>query len=284
MPKLSQGERLAALAGLSAAVAALLGFIPGVYRDSAALIVQSHGQDAATLVLGIPVLALGLWASVRGSLRGRLIVEGVLGYLLYAYVVYAFDAVLNPVTVLYIAVVGCASWSFIASASNPSQVDVESTLGHGLPRRTTGVFLLLIALIFGLLWLSQMAAAGLTGVRPQALVDAGWPNSPIYVLDLAFVLPLCVVTGVRLLTGRAALRIAIPLLVFTPLLSAGVLSITAFAALAGQPLDVLQGAVFVVVTTVGVVLAWLGLRRRPYLRNHARTHRVSVTLGGLHSR
>lgn len=76
---LSIAERFAALAGLVAAVAALAGFIPGVYRDPRPLIVQSNGQDLATLVVAIPVLALGLWASSRGSLRGRLVVLGALG-------------------------------------------------------------------------------------------------------------------------------------------------------------------------------------------------------------
>jgi hypothetical protein len=132
-------------------------------------------------------------------------------------------------------------------------------VGEGLPRRTTGLFLLLIAATFGLLWLSQIATAALTGLRPQALVDAGWPTSPIYVLDLAFVLPLCVATGIRLIGGQPASRLALPLLVFTPLLSLGVLSISALAIAAGQPFEVVQVALFIVVTGVSVALAWLGL-------------------------
>ena len=69
-------ERLAALAGLVAAIAAILGFVPGVYRDARPLIVQSNGQDLATLVVGVPVLLLGLWLAAKGSVRGRLIALG----------------------------------------------------------------------------------------------------------------------------------------------------------------------------------------------------------------
>jgi hypothetical protein len=128
-----------------------------------------------------------------------------------------------------------------------------------LPRRVTGVFLLALVFVFGLLWLSQIATAAMSGVRPQALVDAGWPTSPIYVLDLAFVLPLCAVTGVGLLRRRGDSLGAIPLLVFASLIAVGILSISLFASVDGQSLDGMQIAIFVVVATASALLAWLGL-------------------------
>ena len=275
MEKLSHSQVLVGLAGLAAALAALAGFIPGIYRDSPALVAQSHGQDVATLVLGVPVLLIGLRAAAHGSLRGQLVVEGTLGYLLYTYLVFAFDAVLNPVTVLYIAVAGCASWSILISVRNAAEKDVQEVIGAGPPRRVTGVFLLCVASLFGLLWLSQIATAAVSGIRPQALIDAGWPNNPIYVLDLAFVLPLSAVTGLRLVRGRPANRVAIPLLVFTSLLATGVLSITAFAWSSGQPLEAFQAAIFIVVTIVSLALAWLGLRPRT-LAEALRRHPIAV--------
>jgi hypothetical protein len=256
----STAERLAAMAGLVAATAAFLGFIPGVYRDPGALVVQSNGQDLATLVVGVPVLGFGLWASVRGSLRGRLVALGALAYLLYTYTVYAFVSVLGPLTALDIAVVGLAGWSLALASGALPDSEVETAVGPHLHRRATGFFLLAIATLFGLLWLSQIASAAMTGVLPQALIDAGWPTNPIYVLDLAFLLPLCALTGVRLLTHRpGAARLAVPLLVFAPLLSLGVLSISAFAAADGQPLEVVQAAIFVVTTVVGAALAFTAL-------------------------
>ena len=265
--KLSTSEWLAALAGVIAAVASLLGFVPGLYRDRRALVMQSHGQDVGTLVLALPILALALWASSRGSMRGRLVTLGVLGYLLYTYAVFAFDAVLNPATPLYIAVVGLAVWSFAGLMPRVDEAGVEATVGDRLRRRATGIFLVVIALIFALLWLGQIGSAAITGQQPQALRDAGWPTSPIYVLDLAFLIPLSAVTGIRLLTGRpGALRYAVPLLVFIPILTLGVLSISLFAALDDQPFDFVVAGIVVVTTVLGGLLAWLALdprRRRP---------------------
>jgi hypothetical protein len=265
--KFSTGEWLAALAGVIAAVASLVGFIPGLYRDRRALVSQSHGQDVGTLVFALPILASALWASSRGSIRGRLVALGALGYLLYTYAVFAFDAVLNPATALYIAVVGLAVWSFAGLMPRIAEAEVEATVGDNLRRRASGIFLLVIAVIFALLWLGQIGSAAITGQQPQALRDAGWPTSPIYVLDLAFLIPLSAVTGIRLLTGRpGALRYAVPLLVFIPVLTLGVLSITIFAALDDQPFDFVLAGIFVVTTVLGGLLAWLALdprRRRP---------------------
>lgn len=69
VPELRQlpiAERLAAFAVL--------------YRDPKVVVAQSHGQDLANLV-GVHVFARGLAAWARGSLRGRLMAIGALGYL-----------------------------------------------------------------------------------------------------------------------------------------------------------------------------------------------------------
>jgi hypothetical protein len=231
-----------------------------VYRDPQPLVVQSNGQDFATLLVGWPVLAFGLWLASTGSVRGRLVVVGSLAYLLYTYSVFGFVSVLGPLTLLDIAVVGLAAWSLALAAGALPDPAVEAAVGVQLRRRAAGAFLLVIATLFGLLWLSQIVSAALTGVLPQTLVDAGWPTSPIHVLDLAFLLPLCALTGIRLLTNRpGAARLAVPLLVFTPLLSLGVLSISAFAAVDGQPLEAVQVGIFLLATVVGSALALTAL-------------------------
>jgi hypothetical protein len=79
----SVSERLAAMAGAAAAIASLAGFIPGLYRDPKVVIAQSHGFDIGDLV-AVLVLGLGLTWSTRGSIRGRLVAIGALGYLIYS--------------------------------------------------------------------------------------------------------------------------------------------------------------------------------------------------------
>src|ERR1700737_4842627 len=108
----SISERLAVMAGVVAALAALAGFMPGVYRDPNVVIAQSHGFDIGDLI-AVVILGLGLTWSARGRVRGRRVAIGALGYLLYSFVTYAFLIVLNASTVLYIAVLAFGVWSFI---------------------------------------------------------------------------------------------------------------------------------------------------------------------------
>ena len=256
--RLSSTERLAALAGAVAAIASLVGFVPGIYRDAHYLVVQSNGQDAATLVFGLPVLVVGLLVASRGDVRGRVLVLGATTYLLYTYMVYAFEGLLGPATVLQIAVVGLSAWALLATVIEPHRLidDAEAAIGGTLPRRATAGFMFIVAALFAVAWLGQIATAVSSGVRPQALIDAGWPTSPMYTLDLAFVLPAMALSGWRLIRGlRGATACGAALLAFAPLLCLGVLTMSVFAAFDGQPLDPGMVAIFGMVTVAGVALA-----------------------------
>lgn len=67
-----------------AAVSSLFGlFRSGHYRAPPELVEAYQMQDLTILVVGIPVLAVGLWYSVRGSPRGRIVWLGGLAYMTY---------------------------------------------------------------------------------------------------------------------------------------------------------------------------------------------------------
>jgi hypothetical protein len=257
---LSVSERLALLAGVAAAIAALAGFVPGVYRDPRAVIAQSHGFDIGDLI-GVLILGLGLTWSARGSVRGRLVAIGALVYLLYSFVTYAFLIVLNAATVLYIAVLGFGVWSFVAGfAAVDNQEADQLTAGHLYQRLTAG-FMIVIGALFALTWLREIAGSVFSGQLPAALATAGWPMNPVYVLDLGFVIPAVVLGGVRLLRGTAGgARVAVPFLIFLPLLSTSVLLMTIFMAIDGQQLATPLIVIFGVALAVSTALARVALR------------------------
>src|ERR1700693_5163692 len=257
---LSVSERLAVLAGIAAAIASLAGFIPGLYRDPKVVIAQSHGFDIGDLI-AVMVLGLGLTWATRGSVRGRLVATGALGYLLYSFVTYAFLIVLNAATVLYIAVLGFGIWSFITgfAAVDDQQAD-QMAAGH-LYKRLTAGFMIVIAALFALTWLREIAGSVVSGQLPASLAAAGWPMNPVYVLDLGLVIPAVVLGGLRLLRGTTGgTRIAVPFLIFLPLLSTSVLLMTIFMAIDGQPLATPLIVIFGVALAVSTALAWVALR------------------------
>jgi len=260
--RLTISERLAALAGIAAAIASIAGFVPGLYRDRQVIIAQSHGFDIGDLI-AVVVLGLGIAWSARGSLRGRVVTIGALGYLLYSFVTYAFVIVLNPATLIYIAVLGFGGWSFFTGLASFNAQGSEMIVASRLLRRVTAGFLLVIAALFALNWLREIATSVVSGQLPPGLAAAGWPMNPPYVLDLAFVIPIALLAAVRLLRRQAGgAWLAASLLVFLPLLSVSVLLMTVLMAIDGQPLQLPLVAVFVAVIAVSTSLAWLVLQIR----------------------
>jgi hypothetical protein len=108
--------------------------------------------------------------------------------------------------------------------------------------------------MFGLLWVAQIAGTSTTGVLPPDLVKAGLSSNPVYALDLAFFLPLSVIAGIGLLRRSGAAALAFPMLVWVPLMGAGVVGGMVLMAAGGDQSAV---PIAVVITALGVVSAIL---------------------------
>jgi hypothetical protein len=230
-------NRLAGIATLLAAGAALAGLaVSGLYVDAPNWVQQARGTDLATLFLAVPVLGVGLWAASRGSTSGRLAVLAGLLYLVYNYAIFAFAVAMNPLTAVHIAIFGLSLWSLLLAGHGAVDAAVDVT--ERLDRRAAGGLLIGVGVMFGLLWLAQIATATTTGILPPDLVQAGISSNPVYALDLAFFLPLCGLAGIGLLRRTGAASYALPMLIWVALMGAGVLGGFLLMALAGEPIAV----------------------------------------------
>ena len=193
-----------------------------------------------------------------GSAGGR----GGLLYLVYNYAIFAFSVAMNPLTAMYIAILGLALWSLVLGGREA--VTGTEDLASRLNRRAAGGLLVAVGLLFGLLWLAQIAATSMTGILPPDLVKAGISANPVYALDLAFFLPLCALAGIGLLRRTSAGAFALPMLIWVPLMGAGVVGGLLLMAAAGDQTGV---PVAVAVTGLGIVSSILAsaalVRPRP---------------------
>ncbi|MEO5966179.1 MAG: hypothetical protein ABIR11_11990 [Candidatus Limnocylindrales bacterium] len=255
-------NRLAAIATVLAAAAALAGLaISGLYVDAPNWVQQARGTDLATLFLSVPVLAVGLWTAGRGSQAGQLAVVAGLLYLVYNYAIFAFSVAMNPLTTLHIAIFGLALWSLVLGGRD--LVDGSAGVTERLPRRVSGGFLVGVAGLFGLLWLSQIAATSITGVLPPDLAKAGISSNPVYPLDLGVFLPLCAVAGIGLIRRTSAAALAFPMLVWVALMGAGVVGGFLVIAAAGDQIAVPVVGLITIVSLVSSALAAVALVPRP---------------------
>lgn len=239
------GDRLAWAATALAGLTSLAGLVVSdLYRDAPFWAQQARGIDLATLLLAIPILFAGLWASRRGSRIGRLAVVGGLLYLVYNFSIYATAVAMNPLAAMYIAVLGLAVWSFALNLTSIHLAAIAEPVNARLPHRTTAWFLIAVAALFGLLWLSQIAAFTVSGELPPDLERAELAANPVYALDLALFLPLAIVAGVGLLRRRpGAAAYALPMLVWVLLTSAGVVGGFGFIALGGDEVPLVVASV-----------------------------------------
>src|SRR5687768_1470185 len=258
----SIANRFAAVATAFAAVAAIGGLlIPGLYRDAPYWVQQARGTDLATLFVAVPVLTLGLWTARGGSPAGRLAIFAGLLYLVYNYGIFVFSVVMNPLTGLHIVIVGFALWSLILATRSAALGEAGAAVAPGLDRRASGVLLIGVAALFGLLWIGQIATATATGTVAPDLVRAGLSTNPVYALDLAFFLPLCALAGIGLLRRNAAGTLGLPMLIWVALMGAGVLGGFLFSAAAGEVIPIVVAVTIGALSLVSAALAGVPLAR-----------------------
>ncbi|MFT4890540.1 MAG: hypothetical protein ACI9YT_001456 [Halobacteriales archaeon] len=185
-------------------VATLLGFFwAGHYRDAEYFLPQTFGQDAVTLALGVPLLAVGLWFAMRGSLRGYVVWLGALGYMLYTWASYALMLYFNEFFLGYVALFGLSLYAFVGGILHLDPEAVRSRLDGRLHNRLMIAYLVGMGLFIAAGWLAEIVPATLDGTVPESVELAQMPTSVIYAMDLAVLLPAVLLVAVWLRHRRA---------------------------------------------------------------------------------
>jgi len=205
-------------------------FVPAVYaNETPSWAAQGTGQDVVNLVIVFPLLLVSTWYVGKESVRAFLIWIGTLIYVVYSYVIYAFFVHFGPMFLVYVAALGSSAY---ALAGATTQVDIEQLRSHWPPSfrvRSVSIFLMIVGVAFGGMWLAAIARALASGTAPEGVAAIGLPVNPVHVLDLAFLLPLAILTGVSHWRRRAfGVVFTTPILVFSVLMAAAIVSMTYF--------------------------------------------------------
>jgi hypothetical protein len=245
---------LAAIAAPLLAVAALAGVAwDDLYRgDAPSIAAQAIGQDWVTLLLAVPLLAGGLVAARRGSGLGHLIVLGVLAYAAYGYTLYTFGSRHNELFLVYVAILGCAVWGLVAGFAALGRAPADAPRPR-LAWRWIGGYFVACAVAFAAIWLGDIVPALLRREPPPTVIAWDTPTNGVYVLDLAFVLPILAWTGIRLWRrDPGAVPIAGVLLFKVATLGLAILAMGVSEVVRGGAVDAGLVAAFVIVTAVAL--------------------------------
>jgi hypothetical protein len=196
---------LSILAGLLMAVVSFLGIAdPGTYaKETENWAGQAIGQDLVSLAVVFPVLLISSFLVLRrGCLRAFLVWLGVLIYLIYSYILYSFFVHFGPLFLLYVATLGLSFYSFVGTIAG---LDWQNSgkLFANVNTRPSSILLVVVAVLFSLLWLADIASALWRGGVPADLEMVGLLVNPVHVLDLALLLPGAFIVAVLVLRRRA---------------------------------------------------------------------------------
>ena len=171
-------------------------FVSGMYRDTTSIVTTNRGSDLFTLIAVVPALAVSIYFSRRGSLRAQIVWLGLIAWVAYNYIVYAYGLNFTRVSLVYVAIMSLAIFTLVLVVR---RVDVES-LGpqfrDRMPRAVIALYLWLVAAIFSSLWLADTIPATLKGTTPARLVNLHTTSNPVEINDLAIVIPALIIAGV----------------------------------------------------------------------------------------
>lgn len=224
--------------------------------ETASWAAQAMGQDAANLFVVAPAMLIALHYARRGSTRGALVALGLLIYIVYSYMLYAFFVHFGPWFPVYVAVLGLSAYALFGALLSTDRGEVVRVLGTNTKTGLAGWLLLAFSLLFAFRWIEEIVTALAAGSAPQAVAEIGTFVNPIHVLDLAFLLPGMIVTGLAVRSRRPlGLLIAAPLLTFAAAM--GVAIVCMFKAQQSRGISV-QTAPVAILSTV-VLLSLYGL-------------------------
>ena len=225
------------------------------YWDTVSSAAQMQANDLVTLALGLPLLAISFWLTLRSSLRGRLLMTGTLGFVLYTYITMCFGAAYNKLFLVYVALFSLSLFAFILSMMSFDLKTLPTHFSEKLPRGWIAGLLFFAAAFLSLAWLGRIAAT----ITPDAIpVLENTTSMFIQAMDLGIVVPLCVLSGILLLRRHAwgYLLASVALMKFLTMgIAVSLMSLN--MARVGVPISAVELVVFPAIAAANLVMVTL---------------------------
>lgn len=233
----------------------------GLYRyDSVSGAAQAASADLVTLVFCVPLLLLATWLSARGSLRGRLLLSGTLGYFMYTYTSIAFMAAYNPLFLLYVALFSLSLFTFVLSLMSFDVKALPAHFSRSTPRAPVAIFLFLIGAFLAFNWIGNVILPSLTsGAAPDRLDS--YTTLVIQAMDLGLIVPAAVLAGILWLRRSTFGYLLVPVVLVKGLtMSAALLAMIIGMIQAGVVVSMVEVAIFPALGLINAVVLWLVLK------------------------
>jgi hypothetical protein len=246
-----------------AIVAIFGGFVEGTYeRDNPSMATQAMGQDLINLFIVVPLLIITLIYMIRGSRVATLIFGGIVAYILYSYIIYSFGIYFNNLFLLYSITLGCSLYLFILYLISIYEQDIAGWFKDEVPAKSTGIYFILIALMFYVLWLKDIIPANLNNTIPESVSAYNLLVNPVHVIDLAIALPGLLITSYLLIKGKKLGYVLTPMfLVFTILLALALIGMAFMLKIKNITEDYTVVFIFLILAAISTIFLLMFFRR-----------------------
>jgi hypothetical protein len=178
---------------LSSAAGLLIGGFYEPVKETTLLLVGSYAQDAVAIVVALLLLG-AVRHAWRGSVRAVLLWAGCLGYFIYGYLLYTFDAAYTPLFPAYVAILGLSIFSLAGLLGGLDSQAIARRVSGGVPARALALVLAVPAAMVPP-WIAFLIQGTMAG-EPAGI------NS-VLVIDLSFVIPASLLSAYLLWRRRA---------------------------------------------------------------------------------
>ncbi len=228
----------------------------GLYRyDPALYASEAVIWDVIQLCLALPLLALAIVLTWRGSLRGRLGLCGLLFYFVYVYLQAATGDAFNSLFLVYVAIFALSAVAFFLNVRGIDVPGLAAHLSARFPRRLCIGLTLVASTGLIVLWVGgKIIPYTLAGRFPDE--EAGMTTLIAQVFDLGMLVPLLLSTAL-LLWRRSAWGYLLSGISMTVafLMSVTIPAFIAVAAIQAGQLTLLEAALLVLVCLIGLYVA-----------------------------
>jgi len=200
----------------------------GIYQSSTLnWMTQTVVQDGVNLFLIAPVLVVAALYSFQGVKFAYLMWGGTVSYLVYTFLIYCFSVPFNILFLPYCLVLGLSSFSLFWFVTTQARTPVVTKLESKFILRASGIYFIIISVLFYVLWLREIIPAALSNEIPDTLTESGLLTNPVQAIDLSIFLPVVFVAGVMAIKAKPLAAILIPvILIFFILMDVTIAALT----------------------------------------------------------
>ena len=160
--------------------------------------VQALAQDIFDGLILAPLIIGSAYLVFKKRAWAYPIWAGAVFYSIYTYSIYAFTIHFGQLFPVYILILGLSFYLALLSLINCDISLFKSKFRSHWISTAAAVVLIIFGGLFYLVWGSEVFQALTAGTTPVSLQETGLITNPVHVLDMAFLLPAMIISGILL--------------------------------------------------------------------------------------